>query len=43
VRRLGGDRNGRLPPAVADNVATETHDRIVQAILDTMWLPECEE
>jgi malate dehydrogenase (oxaloacetate-decarboxylating) len=26
--------------AVADGVATKTHDDVVQAILDTMWLPE---
>jgi hypothetical protein len=30
-------------PAVADDVAAETHDHIVQAIFDTMWLPECED
>jgi malate dehydrogenase (oxaloacetate-decarboxylating) len=26
--------------AVADGVATKTHDSAVQAILDTMWLPK---
>ena len=26
--------------AVADGVATKTYDDIVQAILDTMWVPE---
>ena len=26
--------------AVADGVATKTHDEVVQTILDTMWLPE---
>jgi malate dehydrogenase (oxaloacetate-decarboxylating) len=25
--------------AVADGVATKTHDSVVQAVLDTMWLP----
>jgi malate dehydrogenase (oxaloacetate-decarboxylating) len=29
--------------AVADGVATKTHDDLVQAILDTMWLPEYKE
>jgi hypothetical protein len=28
---------------VAKDVATETHDLTVQAILDTMWLPECKD
>ena len=26
--------------AVNDGVATKTHDHIVQAILDTMWVPK---
>ena len=26
--------------AVADGVATKSHDSVVQAILDTMWAPE---
>ena len=29
--------------AVANDVATEAHDRFVQATLDTMWLPEYED
>jgi hypothetical protein len=42
-RRLGDDRNSRLPSDLANDVATEAHDRFVQATLDTMWLPEYED